>query len=288
MAASNRVIVDGAALARELREEAAQRFAAFSSQRPDPPSVAIVQIGANPASALYTKQLVRAFALVGVTVDLHDLPGDVSLDEAAGLIRTLSSGRSPHGIQIQTPLPPQIPIARLLEGLAPHKDLDGAHPLNAGTLAQGSPGIVPATPRAGMEILLRHGVRLAGARAVVVGRSATVGRPMALMLLQRDATVTICHSRTENLARVVRWADVVAVAIGRPGLIKADMIQPGAAVIDFGTNVVDGKTVGDVEPEARARASLFTPVPGGVGPVTTAMLLHNALSLYERSLEDHV
>jgi methylenetetrahydrofolate dehydrogenase (NADP+)/methenyltetrahydrofolate cyclohydrolase len=220
-----------------------------------------------------------------VVVDLHELPWEVSPDAAAGLIRSLSARRGIHGIQIQTPLPPQVPFGPLLAALAPSKDLDGVHPFNAGCLAQGNPSIIPATPRAGMEILLRYRVPLTGARAVVVGRSPTVGRPMALLLLQRDATVTVCHTKTTNLGDIVRQAEIVAVAAGRPGLVTADMIRPGASVVDFGTNVVDGKTVGDVDPAAADRAGLFTPVPGGVGPITTAMLLHNALTLYRRSGE---
>jgi methylenetetrahydrofolate dehydrogenase (NADP+)/methenyltetrahydrofolate cyclohydrolase len=234
---------------------------------------------------MYTRQLQRVFSAAGIVVDLHELPWEVAPEEAASLIRTLSARRGLHGIQIQTPLPPQVPLERLLEALTPAKDLDGMHPFNAGCLAQGHPTIIPATPRAGMEILLRHGVPLTGARAVVVGRSPTVGRPMALLLLQHDATVTVCHSRTKNLGDTVRQAEIVAVAAGRPGLVTADMISPAASVVDFGTSVVDGKTVGDVDPAAAERASLFTPVPGGVGPITTAMLLHNALTLYRRSEE---
>lgn len=277
--------MDGVSLARDLREEAALQISDLAAHRSDPPCVAIVQVGSQPASAMYTRQLQRVFAAAGVGVDLHELPWEVSPDDAAGLIRSLSAQRAVHGIQIQTPLPPQVPLGRLLEALTPSKDLDGMHPFNAGCLAQGNPSIIPATPRAGMEILLRHKVPLTGARAVVVGRSPTVGRPMALLLLQRDATVTVCHSRTMNLGDIVRQAEIVAVAAGRPGLVSADMILPGAAVVDFGTNVVDGKIVGDVDSAAAERASLFTPVPGGVGPITTAMLLHNALTLYRRSGE---
>lgn len=284
MAPSNQ-IVDGVALARDLREEAARQIRDLAARRPDPPCVAIVQAGSDPASAMYTRQLQRVFTAAGVVVDVHELPFDVSPDDAANLIHSLSAQPGVHGIQIQTPLPPQIPLARLLEALAPSKDLDGVHPFNAGCLAQGNPSIIPATPRAGMEVLLRYKVPLTGAHAVVVGRSPTVGRPMALLLLQRDATVTICHSRTTNLGEIVRQGEIVAVAAGRPGLVTADMIRPAASVVDFGTNVVEGKTVGDVDPAAADRASLFTPVPGGVGPITTAMLLHNALTLYRRSQE---
>jgi methylenetetrahydrofolate dehydrogenase (NADP+)/methenyltetrahydrofolate cyclohydrolase len=164
--------------------------------------------------------------------------------------------------------------------LDPAKDLDGVHPQNLGLLAMAQPSVVPATPLGGLEILLRYEVPISGARAVVVGRSNSVGKPMALLLLQRDATVSICHTRTRDMAHLTAEADILAVAAGRPGLVTANMIRAGAAVIDFGTNVVDGKLVGDVEPSAADRAGLFTPVPGGTGPMTTAMLLSNALTLY--------
>jgi methylenetetrahydrofolate dehydrogenase (NADP+)/methenyltetrahydrofolate cyclohydrolase len=168
-------------------------------------------------------------------------------------------------------------------GLDPAKDLDGVHPQNLGLLAMARPGVVPATPLGGLEILLHHEVAISGARAVVVGRSNSVGKPMALLLLQRDATVSICHTRTRDMASMIAEAEILAVAAGRPGIVTADMVTPGAAIIDFGTNVVDGKLVGDVDPAAAERAGLFTPVPGGTGPMTTAMLVRNALELYRRA-----
>jgi methylenetetrahydrofolate dehydrogenase (NADP+)/methenyltetrahydrofolate cyclohydrolase len=199
-------------------------------------------------------------------------------------VRGLSSDPSIHGIQIQTPVPPQVPLAALLDALNPTKDVDGIHPTNAGLLAQGRPAVVPATPLGGLEVLLRHEVPISGARAVVVGRSTPVGRPMALLLIQRDATVTVCHTRTRDMGSVTRQAEILAVAAGRAGLVTADMVRPGAAVIDFGVNVVDGKPVGDVAPDVAEKANLFTPVPGGTGPLTTVMLLRNTLELYSRSL----
>ncbi|MEA2638759.1 MAG: methylenetetrahydrofolate dehydrogenase / methenyltetrahydrofolate cyclohydrolase [Chloroflexota bacterium] len=278
------IVVDGNALAREIRDEVTAAFQAEASASGVPPRMAILQLADAAAASQYTRRLQRTFSEAGATVDLHELPTHAGLNEAIALVEALSNDPEIQGIQIQTPLPPQIPLATLLEALDPTKDLDGIHPTNAGRLAQGRPTIVPATPLGGLEILLRNDVPISGARAVVVGRSTPVGRPMALLLLQNDATVTICHTRTTDMGAVVREADIVAVAAGRAGLVKADWIRPGAAVIDFGVNVLDGKTVGDVEPAAQERASLFTPVPGGTGPVTTAMLLRNALTLYRQAI----
>lgn len=279
------MIVDGSALAREIRGQVQACLADLVARGGDAPRVAIVQVGGSAEGALYTRQLQRTFGRAGVDVDICPIPENASLGEAVRAVGELSRNPSIHGIQIQAPLPPNVPLPELAEALDPAKDLDGLHPANAGLLAQGRPWIIPATPLAGIEILLRYGVQMAGSRAVVVGRSTLVGRPMALLLLQHDATVTICHSRTRSLGAMVQEADILVVAAGRPGLIAADMIRPGAAVIDFGVNVMGDKIVGDVEPAAARRAGLFTPVPGGTGPVTTAMLLRNALILYQHALE---
>lgn len=277
-------IVDGNALAREIRGEVAEGFAALAELGGPPPRVAIIQVGDDPAAGSYTRHLIRTFTQAGVAAEDHSLPASCSLDDVVRLVSSLSASPAIHGIQVQTPLPMQVPLADVVTALDPAKDLDGIHPLNAGLLAQGRPSVVPATPLGGLEILLRHGVPIAGARAVVIGRSTTVGRPMALLLLQRDATVTICHSRTPSLEAALAEAEILAVAAGRPGIVRAEMVRPGAAVIDFGINFVDGKRVGDVEPAAAERAGIFTPVPGGTGPVTTAMLLSNTLALYRRAV----
>jgi methylenetetrahydrofolate dehydrogenase (NADP+)/methenyltetrahydrofolate cyclohydrolase len=276
-------LVDGNAIAREIRESVAVELGRTAASSGVTPRVAIVQGGGDPAASQYTRRLQRTFADAGVTADVHELSPEDSLENAVDLVTQLSIDTTIHGIQIQVPLPAHIPLQALLAALDPAKDVDGIHPYNAGLLAQGHPAIAPATPLGGIEILLRHEVPLSGARAVVVGRSTPVGRPMALLLVQRDATVTICHTRTQDVGTILREADIVAVAAGRPALVTADMIRPGAAVIDFGVNFVDGKTVGDVDPAAADRAGLFTPVPGGTGPVTTAMLLRNTLTLYQRS-----
>ena len=276
--------VDGNALARLIREETVQRFRAAAEASRITPRIAIVQLMGAAAATQYTRRLQRTFEEAGVVADLHELPEHATEIEAVALIHGLSEESEIHGIQIQTPIPDAVRFASLLDVLDPAKDLDGIHPQNAGLLAQGSPSIVPATPLGGMEILQRYGVRIAGSQAVVVGRSATVGRPMALLLLQANATVTICHTKTRDLHEQVGRADIVVAAAGRAGLIEAPMIRDGAAILDFGVNIIEGRTVGDVEPAAAQRASLFTPVPGGTGPVTSSMLLRNAFTLYERAI----
>jgi len=277
-------IVDGNALSRALREEAATHIADLVGSGHPQPSIAIVQTAGEEAAAVYTRRLQRLLAEAGVAVRLIELPSGATIDEARPLVEQLSTDPTVHAIQLQTPLGPGIPLAEVVQALDPTKDVDGIHPSNVGLLAQGRPVVVPATPAGGMEILIHHAVPISGARAIVVGRSTTVGRPMAFLLLQRDATVTICHTRTVELERIIGEADIVVAAAGRAGLVRARAIKTGAAVIDFGTNVVDGKMVGDVEPAAAERAGLFTPVPGGTGPVTVAMLLRNTLDLYRRAI----
>lgn len=278
------IIVDGNGIFREIRDEVATAFAELAAQAGPRPRVAIVSFGASPEAALYTRQLQRAFGAAGVQVTVETAPADATLEAARRTLQMLSADPSMHGIQLQTPLPPHLPLAALAEALDPAKDLDGIHPYNAGLLAQGQPQVVPATPLAGIEILDRYGIGTSGAQAVVVGRSVAVGRPAALLLIQRDATVTVCHTKTRDLASVTRAAEILLVAAGQPGLIRPDMVRPGATVIDFGINAVDGKLVGDVDPGVEEVAGIFTPVPGGTGPVTNAMLLRNAVTLYQRAL----
>lgn len=278
------IVVDGNALSRQLREETAGCIAELVEAGNPQPSIAIVQAAGEEAAGVYTRRLQRLLSEAGVAVQVIELPAGAGLDEARPLVQQLSADEAVHAIQLQTPLGPSIVLADVVDELDPAKDVDGVHARNVGLLAQGRPAVVPATPLGGMEILLRHGIPISGARAVVVGRSTTVGRPMAFLLLQRDATVTICHTRTRDLDRVIAEADIVVAAAGRAGLIPAQAIRSGAAVIDFGTNVVDGKMVGDVDPQAAERAGLFTPVPGGTGPVTVAMLLRNTLDLYRRAI----
>jgi methylenetetrahydrofolate dehydrogenase (NADP+)/methenyltetrahydrofolate cyclohydrolase len=277
-------IVDGNALSRTLREEASARIADLIAAEHPQPSLAIVQAPDEEAAGMYTRRLQRLLTEAGVAVQVIDLPRGAGPAEVRPLIEQLSADDRVHAIQLQTPLGPNVALADVIGALDPAKDVDGIHPSNVGLLAQGRPTVIPATPAGGMEILTRYDVPISGARAVVVGRSTTVGRPMAFLLLQRDATVTICHTRTRDLPAVIEEADILIAAAGRAGLIPADAIRPGAAVVDFGANVVDGKMVGDVAPEAAERAGLFTPVPGGTGPVTVAMLLRNTLDLYRRAI----
>jgi methylenetetrahydrofolate dehydrogenase (NADP+)/methenyltetrahydrofolate cyclohydrolase len=277
-------VVDGNALAREIRTEISASFANLVSQGHPPPRVAIVQVGDDKSASMYTRRLQKSFTDNRVEVEVRQLAGDIDAAAAVQAVADLSRDSAIHGIQIQTPVPAEISLARLLEALDPTKDLDGIHPANAGLLAQGRPAVVPATPLGGLEILLRHQIEISGARAVVVGRSTPVGRPMALLLIQNDATVTVCHSRTRAMGDVTREADILAVAAGRAGLVTREMVRPGAAVIDFGVNVIEGKAVGDVAPDVAEIAGLFTPVPGGTGPLTTAMLLKNTLQLYSTAI----
>lgn len=278
------IIVDGKAISEEIEREVASCFAELVSRGGAPPRVAVVEFGEHASAGVYTRQLQRAFDRVGVATDVHGVPAGASLASVRGMLGDLCADPSLHGIQIQTPLPREIALHQLADAIDPAKDLDGIHPENLGRLAQGRPAIVPATPQAGLEILDRYAVDLEGAHAVVIGRSLPVGRPMALLLIQRNATVTVCHTGTRELAAICREAEVLLVAAGRPGLVRPHMVRPKAAVIDFGVNVVDGRVVGDVDPSVAEVAALFTPVPGGTGPVTTAMLLRNALSLYRRAV----
>ena len=279
-------LVDGNAILRETQLGVGEAIAQHVATTGIAPRIVVVQAGDDAAATLYTRRIARNLQPAGITVDITQVAIDTSLREAQDLIRSLSTDSSVHGIQLQTPMPAHLPLSALVLALDPKKDLDGVHPHNAGLLAQGQPDIVPATPLGGFEILRRHAIITEGARAVILGRSPTVGRPMALLLLIHHATVTVCHTRTRDLPAVTREADILVCAAGKAGLVTTNMVRAGAAVIDFGVNVVDGKVVGDAVPEVAEVAGLFTPVPGGTGPVTNAMLLRNTLALYERALGD--
>jgi methylenetetrahydrofolate dehydrogenase (NADP+)/methenyltetrahydrofolate cyclohydrolase len=243
------------------------------------PTISVVRVGDDPASVRYAGQVQRLFASAGLGFQLLALPRNVDEATLASTLRTLSNDASINGILLQLPLPHGVSQERAVSEIDPMKDVDGVNPLNAGRLFlnQGK-YFPPATPRGGLELLVRAGVGIAGRRAVVIGRSAIVGRPLAMMLLGRDATVTVCHSRTTDLGEITRQADILAVAVGRPRLITVDMVAPGATVVDFGINVVDGAVVGDVDYlGVSARAGAITPVPGGTGPMTNAMLLRHTV-----------
>ncbi len=279
------IMVDGGAILREIREEVAPEISELTNRTRITPHVVIIEFGTNPETALYTRQLRRTLGAAGIETAVEQIADDTPLEHAQGTLRRLSADSNVHGIQLQMPLSKHLSLQDLADALDPAKDLDGIHPYNAGLLAQGRRGTVPATPLAGIEILDRHSIQIEGARAVVVGRSVSVGRPAAALLIQRDATVTVCHTRTRDLAAVTSEAEILMVAIGRAALIGREMVRSGATVIDFGINSVDGKLVGDVDPTVAEVAGLFTPVPGGTGPVTNAMMLRNALTLYRQALD---
>lgn len=276
------VVVDGMSLAQELRAEIAAEVAALVAAGHRPPCLAVVLVGDDPASLSYIKGKRRACERAGIASREHDLPAGASEEDVLDLIGALN--RDPHvdGILVQLPLPKPLRATVVTEALDPDKDVDGLHTRNAGRLLAGLPGLRPCTPLGILEVLDRQRVALAGARAVVVGRSALVGKPVALLLLERHATVTVCHSRTRDLAALCREADVLVACAGSPLLIKGDWIRPGAAVIDIGVNVgADGVQVGDVDFEgALGVASLITPSRRGVGPLTITMLLRNTLSAH--------
>ena len=281
-------IVDGNAIARELRVGLIRRVTALAATGVRP-GVAVVQVGNDPASRIYVRNKIKACGEAGLYSDHIELPADADESTLLGRIRVLNDDPRIHGILVQLPLPPGFSAARVLEALSPAKDIDGFHPTNMGLLATGNPRFVPCTPLGVMKILEHEGVALQGRHAVVVGRSNIVGKPMALLLLQKSATVTICNSRTPDLGAMTRQADILVVAAGKPKLVTAGMVKPGAVVIDVGINrLAEGKLTGDVDFQSvLGTASCITPVPGGVGPMTIAMLLENTVMSAERASALH-
>lgn len=271
-------LIDGKAIARQLRGEIAQEVVALKEGKGVTPGLAVVLVGENPASQTYVRMKEKACAKAGIYSEIHRLPAETSERDVLAMVEKLNKDDKIHGILVQLPLPAHIDENKVIEAIAVAKDVDGFHPINAGRLLIGEDSYLPCTPYGIMELLAQSGVDLKGKQAVVVGRSNIVGKPVALLLLREHATVTICHSRTRDLAAVTRTADVLIVAVGRPEFIAGDMIKPGAVVIDVGINRVDGKLVGDVEFAGAAKvAGSITPVPGGVGPMTITMLLKNTL-----------
>jgi methylenetetrahydrofolate dehydrogenase (NADP+)/methenyltetrahydrofolate cyclohydrolase len=265
--------MDGKALAERVRGEVAEEVAALSR----PVGLATVLVGDDSASAVYVRSKQKACREVGIEPFDHNLSADTTQEELLALVEQLNADDAVTGILVQLPLPEQIDEDRVIRSIKPIKDVDGFHPFNAGHLLQGSPTFVAATPAGIMEILREYDVELKGARAVVIGRSNIVGKPMALLLLAEHATVTICHSRTQDLPAVVREADIVVAAVGHPETVTADMVREGATVVDVGINRTDDGLVGDVAADVRDKAGLLTPVPGGVGPMTIASLLRNTV-----------
>ena len=277
------VVVDGLGLANEIRQQLADTVARHVADGRRPPCLAVVLVGGDPASASYIKGKQRACGRVGMDSLERRLPGSTREAEVIEVIDRLNRDDGVDGILVQLPLPKGIRPTAVAEAVDPAKDVDGLHPINAGYLLLGQPGFVPCTPLGIMKILERHQIALEGAHAVVIGRSAIVGKPIALLLQRAHATVTMCHSRTRDLAAICREADVLVAAVGVPRLVKADWIKPGAAVIDVGVGEVDGALVGDVDTEgAIGIAFIVTPHRRGVGPMTITMLLVNTLAAYEQ------
>jgi methylenetetrahydrofolate dehydrogenase (NADP+)/methenyltetrahydrofolate cyclohydrolase len=268
-------ILDGRALSAEIRGELRSEVARFRERQGYPPGLVIVRVGGDAASGVYTRAILRLAGEIGVQARLEELPALTSADELHALLLQLNADQQTHGILVQMPLPAHLSQKMVADTVAPAKDIDGISPGSAGNLFLGLPSFLPSTAAAVMEILDRSRIALAGKRVVVLGRSNVVGKPLALMLLQRHATVSVCHSRTRDLTTLTRQADVLIAAVGRPRLVTAEMVRPGAVVIDVGINALpEGGIVGDVDFEAvREVASALTPTPGGVGPLTNVMLL---------------
>ena len=271
-------ILDGKSLAAQVRADVKQRVARLA-QRGIRPGLAVVLAGDDPASRVYVRNKVRACEETGVASSLFEFPAAVSEDALLEQVAALDADPAVHGILVQLPLPKHVNAQRVLDAISPAKDVDGFHDSNLGALLAGKPGLVPCTPAGVMRLIEHAGIALAGRRAAVIGRSNIVGKPLSLLLLQKDATVTICHSRSGDLAAVTREADVLVAAVGRAKLVGPAMVKPGACVIDVGVNrLADGSLAGDVDFEAvKNIAGWITPVPGGVGPMTIAMLLENCL-----------
>ncbi len=272
-------IIDGNKIAQDIRNEVRQRALELKEQQEIIPGLAVVLVGEDPASQVYVGRKAKACAEVGFISREYKLPAATDEEKLLKIIHKLNKDKSIHGILVQLPLPKHISTENVIAAIDPNKDVDGFHPYNVGGLVTGTPQFVPCTPRGIMEMLARTGIELAGKEAVVVGRSNIVGKPIALLLLAQNATVTMCHSKTKDLPTVTGRADVLIAAIGKPHMIKANMVKEGAVVIDVGVNRLEnGKLAGDVAfDEVAAKASYITPVPGGVGPMTIAMLMQNTL-----------
>jgi len=274
-------LLDGKTLARQIRSELAVEVADFIENNVAVPTLAAVLVGQDPASEVYVRNKRRDCEEVGIQSQLHQLSEETTQDVLLTLIAKLNRDEAVHGILVQLPLPAQIDTERVVEAISPRKDVDAFHPENVGLLVQGRPRYLPCTPHGVVELLQRNEIPLSGQHVVVIGRSDIVGKPLSIMLAQRDtnATVTLCHSRTRDLPAVARLADILVVAIGKPNFVTADMVRPGATVVDVGINRTDAGLEGDVDFAAvREVAGRITPVPGGVGPLTRVMLLVNTLN----------
>jgi methylenetetrahydrofolate dehydrogenase (NADP+)/methenyltetrahydrofolate cyclohydrolase len=284
-------VLDGKAIAGEIQGEIAEHVAQFIADNAVVPCLAAVLVGENPASQVYVRNKQRACERAGLESQLHRLPADTAEEDVLALISQLNRDDSVHGILVQLPLPDTIRDSRVLDAVDPRKDVDAFHPENVGLIAQGRPRFLPCTPHGIQQLLHRCEIEVSGRHVVIIGRSDIVGKPLAMMLMQRgstlgpnaaNATVTVCHSRTANLAEVTRQADILVAAIGQPKFVKGDMVRPGASVIDVGINRTDDGLVGDVDfDDVKEVAGNITPVPRGVGPLTVSMLLYNTLKAAE-------
>ena len=280
-------LLDGKALGLKIHEQLSTKIAQLQSDIGRPPGLAVLMVGDNPASAAYVRNKERACASVGIASFNRHFPTETSFDELQEVIHNLNSDKRVDGILVQLPLPSHLDSVALLHQIAPHKDVDGLHPLNLGKLLRGESGLRSCTPAGVMRLLQEYSISLSGKQAVVLGRSILVGKPMSMMLLEANATVTVAHSRTQNLQDITKNADILVAAVGIPELITAQMVKKGAVVVDVGINRITdengkGRLIGDVKfAEVATVADFLTPVPGGIGPMTVAMLLENTVSSYQ-------
>jgi len=280
------MIIDGAQIAADIQKELIHEVKRLRDEHHLTPGLATILVGDDSASRIYVSMKKKACEKIGIYYEEHTFPGDVKDEEIIHLIQRLNQDEKIHGILVQLPLPSHLNEPSVLCSIAPEKDVDGFHPINVGRLLAGNESTLPCTPSGIIALLEKTGIKVAGRHAVVVGRSKIVGKPLAAMLLNRDATVTICHSKTRDLERYTKQADILVVAVGRAKFINEEMVKEGAAVIDVGTNRVGGKLYGDVDFErVKEKASAITPVPGGVGPMTVAMLMKNTVTAAKNTLK---
>ena len=281
------IIIDGKKTSADIKAEIANETAEFIKNTGVTPGLAVVIVGNDPASEVYVRNKCRACEAVGFYSEKYEMSGDATEEELIALIDKLNEDKNIHGILVQLPLPKAMDVEKVLLRIKPEKDVDAFHPYNTGKIMQGKYDFLPCTPAGVMELLARYNVEIQGKDCVVVGRSDIVGKPMAMLLLHKDGTVTVCHSRTNDLAAVCRRADIIVAAVGRANFVTADMVKEGAVVIDVGINrLPDGTLCGDVAfDEVEKKASAITPVPGGVGPMTIAMLMRNTLTAAQKSVK---
>ena len=278
-------ILDGLATARQIREEIRNEVEQFTARTGVTPHLAVIIVGEDPASVTYVSMKKKACLAAGMLSTVHELPEDSSQEQVVEIVRQLSADPNIHGVMVQHPVPKHLNEQEILDAVSPEKDVDGISRYSLGSLMTGDPMFVAATPAGIIELLDRHDLPIQGQHAVIVGRSIILGKPVMLFLLNRHATITVCHTRTRDLAEITRQADILVAAVGKPEMITGDMIKPGAIVIDFGVNFVEGKMVGDVDFDSASQvAGAITPVPGGTGPMTNVMLVRNTLESARRTL----